>query len=207
VDDQRQGRRELADGVVDGHGRIKDLNGLARRSFSQKPHRPWFELEIPPYMDAEVRHNLYAVLLGGGHYFFHNDEAQETRTTGIMGYDPHVKNSRLDKVRQRLAQLGIAANLLNRQVDQLVGMQPDNEIIIEGTGYCLARPGTEYVVYIREGGQALLDLGEPASQYQIRLVNPRTGEDHANRQEVDGNRIRLFLPDAGDWLIHLRLSR
>ena len=196
-------RREMIDGVLGRHGPGRDLNAEARESFDRRPSRPFFELESPPYTGDQVRHNLYACLLGGGHYFFHNDERQETTTTGIMGYDPHVRGARMDLVDKRRKWLGIAAKLLNRQVSQLDGMRPQNKVVTQAAGHCLARPGEEYVVYIQRGGQARLDLGCPARQFDVRLIDPRSGNTLKAAPLIEGHEIRLGLPDDADWLIHL----
>ncbi len=196
-------RRETVDGVVGRHGPGRDLNAEVRESFARRPSRPFFELESPPYTGDQVRHNLYACLLGGGHYFFHNDEGQETPTTGIMGYDPNVRGARMEMVNSRQKWLGIAAKLLNEEVGQLAEMRPANGVVTSAGGYCLARPGKEYVVYVREGGEARLDLGSPAAQFDVRLVNPRSGETSKPAPIVTGNLLRIGLPDDFDWIIHL----
>ena len=199
-------RRAKVDGVVVGHGPNRDLNRAARRSFHKAPPRPFFEFEIPPYRGDEVRHHLYGCVLGGGHYFFHNDERQETPTTGIMSYDPNVRDSRIEAVRLRLRWLGIASKLMNEQVRQLHGMQPHNEVIQQGRGYCLARPGAEYVVYVKSGGKVEIDVEGPADTYDVDVTSPRTGRTHRVAAEVSGNQLRVRLPDNGDWLVHLTVS-
>ncbi|NQT17497.1 MAG: hypothetical protein HQ582_32380 [Planctomycetes bacterium] len=196
-------RRNRVDGVVGRHGPGRDLNREARETFDSDPPRPLFELESPPYAGDSVRQNLYACLLGGGHYFFHNDEGQETPTTGIMAYDPNVADSRIDMVRRRQRWLGIAARLMNRQVARLEGMRPANQMIKQGAGCCLARPGEEYVVYFPHGGQARLHLGPQAAEFTARLVDPRSGKSTSIAPTTLGEEVQLSLPDESDWLVHL----
>jgi len=196
-------RREKVDGVVAGHGPGRDLNRTAGRSFRGTPPRPFFEFEIPPYQGDEVRRHLYGCVLGGGHYFFHNDERQETPTTGIMSYDPNVRDGRIEAVHLRLRWLGIASRLMNEQVHQLRGMQPHNEVLRQGRGYCLARPGAEYVVYVNSGGTVEIDVEGPADAYNVDLTCPRTGKSHQVVAEVSDSRLRVDFPDNDDWLVHL----
>lgn len=196
-------RRERVDGVIDGHGPQRDINRAANRSFRAAPPRPFFEFELPPYKGDAVRHHVYACLLGGGHYFFHNDEGQETSTTGVMSYDKHVRNSRIQAVRRRLRWLGIASKFMNGQVRRLRGMQPRNEVIHHAAGYCLARPGVEYVVYVKSGNEAGIDLQGPADSFEVSVMSPRTGKTHRVATKVSGNKLHVLLPDDGDWLIHL----
>jgi len=200
-------RRKLVDGVIGRHGPGRDLNREARESFAAEPPRPLFELESPPYAGDAVRRNLYACLLGGGHYFFHNDEGQETPTTGIMSYDPEVADGRMDMVRLRQRWLGVAARLLNQQVTRLEGMRPANEVIREGAGYCLARPGEEYVVYLPQGGRARLDVGRHAAEYSARLVNPRSGQGTDAVASSLREEVEFTSPDDRDWLLHLVRGR
>lgn len=193
-------RRDRVDAVVGGHGAGRDINRSARRSFDRRPHRPFFEFELPPYRGAAVRHNLYACLLGGGHYFFHHDQDQETPTTGIMSYDPHVKNSDREAVRERLRWLGIACRVMNERVHDRRGLRPSNEVIHKGNGYCLAAPGSEYVVYVKSGGNAALLLEDAAGTYEVTLVSPRNGELGSAKVTCRENEMRLVLPDDADWL-------
>jgi len=194
-------RREHVDAVVDGHGPGRDLYRAARQSLDRQPPRPFFEFELPPYRGSAVRHNLYACLFGLGHYFFHDDQDQETPTTGVMSYDPHVRNSRLDAVRERLRWLGIGCRLMNERVRDKRKLKPDARILREGRGYALASPGSQYVVYVKSGGKAILSLDDPADDYDVTLVNPRTGNLHRAEATKRGNEIRLVLPDDADWIV------
>lgn len=200
-------RRDNVDGVVDGHGPNRDVNAAARKSFDQKPPRPFFEFELPPYQGTEVRHNLYACLLGGGHYFFHNDEGQETQTTGIMSYDRHVRNSRIERVRERLRWLGIAAGFMNEQLQQLRGMGPHNDVLRGRAGYCLARPGAEYAIYVKSGTAVDLALQGSAVEFHVTITNPRTGQRQRVAADASGSTLSLPLPDDSDWLIHVERCR
>jgi len=196
-------RREQVDGVIDGHGPHRDINQMACRSFRAPPTRPFFEFELPPYTGSAVRYNVYGCLLGSGHYFLHNDEGQETSTTGITSYDNHVRDSHIQAVRQRLRWLGIASRFMNEQVRRLRGMQPFNEAVRRGAGYCLAWPGVEYVVYVKSGNEAEIDLQGPPANFDVNVVSPRTGKTHPVATKVSGSQLHVQLPDAGDWLIHL----
>ncbi len=195
-----QVRRDKVDGVIGSHGPGRDVNRAARQSFARQPPRPFFEFELPPYQGEAVRHNLYACLLGGGHYFFHNDERQETLTTGIMIYDPNVNGSRHDAVRERLRWLGIACRVMNERVSRTPKMAPNNDVIREGDGYCLAAAGSLYVVYIKCGGMATLRLDGAADRYQVTLIDPRSGELHDAKVTSRQSEMQLVLPDEADWI-------
>jgi hypothetical protein len=196
-------RRDRVDGVVDGHGPNRDINRIAASSWEADPPRPFLEFELPPYQGDEVRHNLYACLLGGGHYFFHNDQNEETPTTGIMCYDPHVRGGRKEAVHERLRWLGVACRFLNDEVHELRGMRPHNEAIRQGEGYCLARPSVEYVVYAKQGGPMVLRLKGRAGDFQVSVTDPRTGQQRQVAAESSDDELRVPLSEGADWLIHV----
>lgn len=200
-------RRDTVDAVIGGHGPGRDINRSARESCSKQPYRPFFEFELPPYRGRAVRRNVYACLLGGGHYFFHNDADQETPTTGIMTYDPNVKDDRPEAVRARLRWLGIACQALNTRVTPSSEMTPANDVIRQGEGYCLAAPGAQYVVYIQGGGKATLQLTHPASDFRVRAINARSGTASELPALGRENELRLVLPDQADWLVVLQRKR
>lgn len=54
-------------------------------------------------------------------------------------------------------------------------MHPDNELLSETSGYCLAQPGEVYAVYLPSGGSAELKVS--AGEYHVYWYNPRTGGD------------------------------
>ncbi|MCP4785505.1 MAG: hypothetical protein GY903_20110 [Fuerstiella sp.] len=194
-------RRDTVDAVVGGHGPGRDINRSARKSLDSNPFRPFFEFELPPYRGAGVRHNLYACLLGGGHYFFHNDADQETPTTGIMSYDPNVKDNHRASVHERLRWLGVACQVMNEQVSQMSNMTPRNDVIREGNGYCLAAPGSQYLIYIKNGGSATLQLDHAADEFDVTATNPRSGETGRLEITTKERRLQLVFPDQDDWVV------
>lgn len=100
----------------------------------------------------------------------------------------------------------------------LVEMTPDDELVVADKGtdkipgaYCLAKPGTVYLVYLLNGGGALLDLTGVEGLYDLAWYNPRTGGDlqagSVTSIEAGGKRD-LGTPPADseeDWLAVVRL--
>ena len=78
--------------------------------------------------------------------------------------------------------------------------------LMQGKGYCLAKPGEIYLVYLRDGGDAKLDLAEGA--YAVMSFNPRVGGELQSGGVVtvhDGKGVTLSAPDNDeDWLIVVR---
>ena len=179
-----------------------DKNAHAVSQFHADPVRPYFLLEAGPYMGDELRTSIWSFSIGGGHYFFHADEGQETVRTGIMGYDPYIAGG--DKGMVKRDWLGHASRLFNDHVVGLDTMAPHNELTGSGT-YCLADPGREYVVYSKIGSAVTftLNLGAASGKtLHCRFYNPRTGQLGAAFTRPGGGVETFTKPDAGDWALH-----
>jgi len=89
--------------------------------------------------------------------------------------------------------------------DQLAGGASRN-----ARRYCLAKPGSVYLVYLPEGGTADLDLGNAEGQFDVRWFNARTGGKLAQGSVTEvagGGRRALGAPPADpseDWLVVVR---
>jgi len=80
----------------------------------------------------------------------------------------------------------------------------------ENTVYCLARPGAVYVIHIRPGVEALLDLTGVSGTYAVRWYDPSRGGplQTGSIAEVRGGAKRVLgsppsMPDQ-DWVILVR---
>ena len=54
-------------------------------------------------------------------------------------------------------------------------MDSDDSLISSAGDYVLAKPRHTYVVYLKNGGESTLDLGNSANEYSISWYNPRKG--------------------------------
>lgn len=54
-------------------------------------------------------------------------------------------------------------------------MRSADELISNETDWCLAKPGQIYIVYLKQGGTAQLDLGDSQDTYTVLWYNPRKG--------------------------------
>ncbi len=194
-------RREMVDLVAAPTLETSAKNPPIVEGVLAVPARPYVFLEGPPYTGDEVRRDLWAVLLGGGHFFLHNDERQETEQTGIMGYDRNVVGG--DTGAMRRGWLGHACRFLNRCVGDLDALLPHNELCQEG--WCLASPGREFIVYARAGrtGEVALDLTGARGAFECEVLDPRTGELSRQPDVEAGGKRTLRLPNAEDWVVHL----
>ena len=92
-------------------------------------------------------------------------------------------------------------------------MSPHPEIVIEyPQPFCLARPGEEYVVYLRYGGVAKVKMGEGAfaNNYRFNWYSPATGKVYDSKS-IKGKEILQFscpegypaVPDYKDWVLYI----
>jgi hypothetical protein len=90
-------------------------------------------------------------------------------------------------------------------------MVPSDKLTTAPGGYCLARPGEVYAVYLPSGGTATLEL--PQGKYGVAWYNPRTGGKLATGSvaEVSGpGRVSLGEPPAdkgSDWAVLVRSAK
>jgi len=92
-------------------------------------------------------------------------------------------------------------------------MAPHSELIKEyPQPFCLAKPGEEYVIYLRYGGVAKLemDAAAAAKTYRYNWYNPATGKVYETKT-VAGKGILQFscpegypsVPDYKDWVLYI----
>jgi hypothetical protein len=70
-------------------------------------------------------------------------------------------------------------------------MIPADQMISSETGYCFAKEGEVYAIYLLEGGTTALDLRELKADFDIKWYDPRNG---GNLQEGEVKTIA-----GGDW--------
>jgi hypothetical protein len=75
---------------------------------------------------------------------------------------------------------------------------------LASSGYCLAIPGAEYLVYLPEGGEVTVDLAAAQGQLQGEWFNPGSGETAGKMTVAGGAKATLKAPFAGDAVLYLR---
>ena len=79
-------------------------------------------------------------------------------------------------------------------------MFPANHLLSAGRGFCLAKPGKAYGVYLPAGGS--ITLGAPEGAYRISWYNPRTGQ-FLEERTAGGPTLKLATPDDQDWAVRI----
>ena len=202
-------RRAGVDAVYVETAESTDRNRVAVRGFEARPARPLLLLEGPPYTlgDPGVRRSMWTFAIGGGHFVFHDDEGwRTTPKSGIMGYDPNVADTR--PALETYDWLGRISRFFNERIGNLDVMQPHNELVSgNAAAYCLADPGAEYAVYLKNGGAIRLDLAAANGKaFAVEWYDPRTGKRRTAAEVKGGQTISLTPPERAneDWAVHLR---
>jgi len=87
----------------------------------------------------------------------------------------------------------------------LVRMAPAPDMA--STGYCLANPGREYLVYLPKGGEATVDLSAAAGPLAVEWFDPTRGATIRAPQATAGARTALTAPFEGDAVLYVRAVR
>ncbi|MHC4789194.1 MAG: hypothetical protein ACYS8K_08355, partial [Planctomycetota bacterium] len=85
----------------------------------------------------------------------------------------------------------------------LAALEPHGDLA--STGYCLAAPGAEYLVYAPEGEP--LTLEAPPGRYRCTWFDPLAGKEIERREILaDGARMQLEPPFQGEAVLHLKAA-
>ncbi|MBI2506154.1 MAG: hypothetical protein HYW07_23305 [Candidatus Latescibacteria bacterium] len=95
--------------------------------------------------------------------------------------------------------LGYARGLADR-ID-LAHLQPMSDLA--STGFCLAKPGEEYVVYLPEPAEVTVDVTAAPGKLNVEWTNASTGETIPAAPIDGGGKVPLGCPVAGDALVRL----
>jgi hypothetical protein len=99
--------------------------------------------------------------------------------------------------------LGLARQLAERIDLAQMAPRPD----LASTKYCLAHPGSEYVVYLPSGGQVEVDLSAAAGSLTTEWLRTSDGTNHAAGEIAGGSRQSLQSPLSGDAVLHLKARK
>lgn len=83
--------------------------------------------------------------------------------------------------------------------------------LLTGKNYCLYKPKTLWLAYLKKGGSAELNLEGTTGSFSVSWFNPRTGEfftpvgEPVDVESSDG-KLKLDSPDDKDWLAVVRVK-
>jgi len=118
-------------------------------------------------------------------------------------YDGSVLGNRFDPKFELLRRnMGYTRRYANRM--NLAAMTPRSELA--STGFCLADPGNEYLVYLPEGGEATVDLSSASDPMAVEWFNPRSGDAVAGARADRGGKRTFQSPFTGDAVLYLKIT-
>jgi hypothetical protein len=96
--------------------------------------------------------------------------------------------------------LGVTRRLANRI--PLAAMLPHDELA--STTYCLAQPGSHYVVFLPDGGEVSVDLSGAEGMYDVEWIHPVDGTSKSAAAVRSGSRATVKSPLAGAAVLFLK---
>ena len=127
-----------------------------------------------------------------------------TRGHNTLFMDPYLHlvlarkpDTKWDPVRQAM---GVTRQLAGRM--DLAAMTPRNELA--SSGYCLASPGKEYVIYVPGGGEVSVDLSSAPGAVTAEWIDPVTGKATSADDVSGGGKRTVRSPGKGDAVVYLK---
>jgi hypothetical protein len=74
---------------------------------------------------------------------------------------------------------------------------------LASTGFCLAHPGTEYLVYLPEGGEVRVDLTAASGPFEVEWLQAAEGTIVPGEAMTGGAERRFVAPFGGDAVLYL----
>ena len=118
-------------------------------------------------------------------------------------YDGKVleRGSGSDWAEQVRTAMGVSHQIADR-VD-LLHLVPSGQLV--SSGYCLANPGMEYLVYVPDDQPVTLDLGEAGGQFHTTWFNTLDGTEQPGEVIRGGDSIILSSPfQEGEAIVYLK---
>jgi len=84
----------------------------------------------------------------------------------------------------------------------LAAAKPRGELA--STGYCLANPGKEYLVYLPDGDQVTLDLSSSSGAFRVEWMDPVQGKIIPDKDVTGGSKRIFRTPFPNDAVLYLR---
>jgi len=101
----------------------------------------------------------------------------------------------------KMSYMGERLRFFNNGEIELEAMSPNNDLV--NKGFALVNPGSEYVIYLPEGGIVEVDLGSTKETFYVEWFNPRMGNFTKDTPVIGGKRLRFDAPFPGDAVLYL----
>ncbi|MBD3274856.1 MAG: DUF4038 domain-containing protein [Candidatus Marinimicrobia bacterium] len=207
-----------------GHGKWRNemTPEIIRNAYEKTPAKPivitepWYEFVEGNPTAMDIRFGAWSAFLsgaaghsyGGGHVWkAHLPESPMGADTWPM--DLSFETNTLDY--PGAVSMSVMSKFLH-SIDWWK-LEPHPELVVDyAEPYCAADPGNEYVIYLRYGGAAKIDLSDLPSgaKFQYKWLNPSNGKIGGTGELESGNRRIINAPggypsnpDVQDWVIHI----
>jgi len=121
----------------------------------------------------------------------------------LEGYDIIAANPpKIHPARDKLVLQSLGLCLDYAESMDLASMTPQNSLT--STAYCLANPGSEYLVFAPTGGSFTIDLSKAAGELTVQWLNIRTGKYHEGAALTGGTSESLKAPFSGPAVVHIK---
>lgn len=214
-----------------GHGRWR--NEMAPRvvaqAYAQRPAKPivitepWYEFAEGNASAADVRFAAWSAFLSGaaGHTYgggytwlgyVPNPDRPRRVDPNSWPLEPNAKNLALDY--PGAVSMGTFARVLSGI--EWWRLEPHPELLQDAASqFCAAVPGELYVIYLRWGGGAWLDLsGYQDARFAVSWTNLVTHVTQAPGELAGGRRLMVHAPqwypkdrESSDWVLVLQRKR
>ena len=163
---------------------------------------PWGEKRVWPARIAETRARLAWEITMAGGYQTTGERANIAKMGGWITGRGNKEMKMLDGyARLRSFFERFAWWKLEPHPELVTGESKALPVLENGkatAAYCLAEPGRRYVIYLRQGGTATVQLAP--GRYVVRRFNPRTGKYQKMPAAFESSWSNLPLPDTDPWV-------
>lgn len=171
----------------------------------------YFENEKDPYkVDPPETDGAKVVLLDTDHLWGIGGNHKWVWKSFLRGYnpifmDPYKETERyppgtegqFELVRKAMGDTLRYANKMDMQ-----SMKPAGNLA--SSGYCLAKPGWEYLLYFPSGKSATLDLSNASGNFALEWFNPVSEETLSGGMVAGGGNVSFNAPSGDNWVLYLK---
>ncbi|MCM2373947.1 DUF5060 domain-containing protein [Rhodopirellula sp. ICT_H3.1] len=126
---------------------------------------PWWGRKRPKgFVDVLRKEVIWGAIMAGGHMEFYAG-SDDVKHIDYTSYEDCWKA------------MGHAAKFMNENLaKEIVKMKPNDALAIGDNNWALADEGQSYLLYLQNGGEAIVDLSGANDQaFSVRWFNPRSG--------------------------------
>ena len=175
-------RQELSSGLLTFHG--------SKPLYALEVLWPGNALGHPEYSDTDIRKNAFVILMSAATLNF--GDMNGNSSSGFSG-----TMDLADRIQSRHDIIKKVWDFFETKRFWL--MQPHQELV--SNGYCLAKPGHEYLVYLESPGSVSITLSN--GPFQVEWINAQNTFDSRPAAPTT-NGFALTSPAGGDdWILHL----